>query len=693
MEAEQEGFVIQGVVDGERVDSRRLEEDIQRAVQSGCRNLLVQAFGHHGIGGRLWAAGDSPVFVRVQGPLGQRVGAMGFPNTRIVVEGPASDDVGWLNAGAAITVLGDVSNGCANAMAQGRVYVAGNAGARAMTMTKQNPRFDPPELWVLGSVGDYFAEFMAGGIAVVCGHKPQDPENILGYRPCVGMVGGKIFFRGPVRGFSQADAMEVPVSDADWDWLSSGLKTYLEEIGRPELYGQLAVRGQWRLIRARTPAEKKDAPRRPMASFYERVWEAELGAGGLLGDLLAAERGSIDVVATGKWRRFVPVWENKKYLPPCQEACPAGIPVAERWRLVREGRVDEAVDLALAYTPFPAAVCGYLCPNLCMQACSRAAGGMAPVDVTVLGRASMDAAIPKPPPVTGKSVAVIGGGPAGISTAWQLRLAGHRAVVYDLEQTLGGKMSSVIPASRIPPEVLDAELRRASRILEHVYLQEELGPEDIKRLSTDYDFVVIASGAGKPRTLPVPGADRAQTALDVLRAARQGAAKIGRRVVIIGAGNVGCDVATEAARLGAEDITLVDIQKPASFGKEREHAEAAGARFVWPKFAEAITEEGVRFKDGETLPADTVVLALGDAPDLSFLPESVETERGFVKVDDDYATTDPRVFAVGDVVRPGLLADAIGAGRKAAAAISRRAAGQQAVDQALPSFDPDRVKL
>ena len=101
---------------------------------------------------------------------------------------------------AEIVVHGNVGNGCANAMAQGQIYVAGNIGARGMTMTKQNPRFDPPELWILGSAGDYFGEFMAGGIAVICGYEAQIPENILGYRPFVGMVGGKVFFRGPCGG-------------------------------------------------------------------------------------------------------------------------------------------------------------------------------------------------------------------------------------------------------------------------------------------------------------------------------------------------------------------------------------------------------------------------------------------------------------------------------------------------------------
>ena len=193
-------YVIAGKQGGERVRSRILEEQIQTAIADGHRRIEVQAFGQHGIGGRLWRAGDEPVQIRVTGHSGQRLGSMGFPNTVIEVLGPVSDDVGWLNAGAEIVVLGNAGNGACNGMAQGRVLVAGNIGARGMTMTKHNPRFDAPELWVLGSVGDYFAEFMAGGIAVVCGYQGQDMTNVLGHRPTVGMVGGKIYFRGPHKG-------------------------------------------------------------------------------------------------------------------------------------------------------------------------------------------------------------------------------------------------------------------------------------------------------------------------------------------------------------------------------------------------------------------------------------------------------------------------------------------------------------
>ncbi|UCG80495.1 MAG: pyridine nucleotide-disulfide oxidoreductase, partial [Desulfobacterales bacterium] len=132
----QEPYWIPGMENGHRLESRVLEERIQQAVGDEHRFLKVKAHGQHGIGGRLWRAGDEQVHVKIHGSAGQRVGSMGFPNTHIEVMGPVSDDVGWLNAGAEIVVHGNATNGAANAMAQGKIYVAGNVGARAMTMTK-----------------------------------------------------------------------------------------------------------------------------------------------------------------------------------------------------------------------------------------------------------------------------------------------------------------------------------------------------------------------------------------------------------------------------------------------------------------------------------------------------------------------------------------------------------------------------
>jgi len=684
---------ISGKQLGERIDSRVLEEEIQKIVALGYRDLLVTAHGQHGIGGRLWRTDGDAINVTIDGHPGQRVGSFGFPNTTIEVNGPASDDVGWLNAGAQIIVHGHAGNGVANAMAQGKICVAGNIGARGMTMTKHNPRFDPPELWVMGSVGDYFGEFMAGGVAVVCGHEPQSPRNVLGYRPLVGMVGGKVFFRGPHGGFSQTDAKLAPISDQDWDWLSQSLERFLKNIRRMEVYDSLRDRSQWQLLVARTSQEKTGRRMLSMAAFHQEVWDKELGPGGLIGDLTDLDRDVIPLITTGSFRRFVPVWENKKYAAPCEATCPTGIPVQERWRLIREGRVDEAVDLALSYTPFPASVCGYLCPNPCMQACTRQSAFMVPVDVKKLGQASIAAKTPELPPLSGKSIAVIGGGPSGLSVAWQLRQKGHEAIIYDMADALGGKMASVIPESRIPEKVISGELKRVREVLPSVHLQQALDRKDIMQLREDFDFVVIASGAQKPRTLPVPGNERLITALEFLQQTKTGKIKPGKRVVIIGAGNVGCDVATEAHRLGSDEITLIDIQEPASFGTEREAAEAIGANFLWPRFTKEVTDEGVVLTTGQLLPAETVVISIGDAPVLDFLPADVVVENGFVVVNDHHQTTDPKIFAIGDVVRPGLLTEAIGAGRKVAQAISEIIEGKRPSGDARQMIDRRRVSL
>lgn len=318
---------------------------------------------------------------------------------------------------------------------------------------------------------------------------------------------------------------------------------------------------------------------------------------------------------------------------------------------------------------------------------------MAPIDVSQLGRASIKANLPEMLPLSGIRIAVVGGGPAGISIAWQLRRAGHEAVVFDNAPTLGGKIAAVIPDSRIPADVVARELARVAEVIPHVHLSQRLNRTDTAQLIADYDFVVVAAGAQKPRTLPISGKERLIAAMDFLSDAKRDRVQPGQRVVIIGAGNVGCDVATEAARLGARQITLLDVQEPASFGKERHDAEAVGAVFRWPVITRRVSEQGVELETGELIPADTVVVSIGDAPDLEFLPDDIVSERGFVVVDANYRTSNPKVYAIGDIVQPGLLTDAIGAGRRAAETIVDILAGKRPGADQRMVIDIDRISL
>jgi NADPH-dependent glutamate synthase beta subunit-like oxidoreductase/ferredoxin len=311
-----------------------------------------------------------------------------------------------------------------------------------------------------------------------------------------------------------------------------------------------------------------------------------------------------------------------------------------------------------------------------------------------LGKAGENVRLPKTAPKSKKKIAVIGAGPGGISAAWQLTLKGHTATLFDTGDTIGGKISSVIPGSRIPKDTLETELKRVKEFIPDIRLGQAMDKKDFLKIKYDYDFTIVAAGAKKPRMLPVPGIEHAVSANDFLESSKKDKAKPGKRVVIIGAGNVGCDVATEAHRLGAKTITLIDIQKPAAFGKEKEDAEAVGATFRWPCFTKEITKAGVVLTDGEVLKADTVVVSIGDVPDLNFLDESIKTDKGFIFVDAYNRTSDPRVFAIGDAVGPGLITDAIGAGRKAAIVIDRIIDGKSPDgDAPLPTVDKTRISL
>ncbi len=686
---------IPGRREEKRIPSRVLEEIIHQQIRGGHRNLEIEAFGQHGIGGRLWDAGTDAVNIRIIGHSGQRTGSLGSAATCIEIMGPASDDLGWLNAGARIVVHGHASNGVMNGAAQGQVFVGGSIGARGMTMTKHNPRFDPPELWVLGTAGDYFGEFMAGGIAVVCGQGSQPGDQVLGYRPLVGMVGGKVFVRGNAQGFSKKDAKQVALTEDDWQWLETGLERFLKKIGRMDLLAALAVRPEWMLLTAKSPHEKADSPNRlDMSSFRRQVWDRELGAGGLIGDLQEMMPGTIPVITKGDLRRYIPVWEQGKYLSPCQAACPTGIPVQDRWYMVRADNVDEAVAMGLTHTPFPATVCGYLCPSPCMAACTRHQEGMTPVSVRDMGRAGEKVPLPEPDDATGRKMAVIGAGPGGLSAAWHLTLKGHAVTVFDTGSDIGGKIASVIPGSRIPEQTLKTELDRIKALIPDIRLEQSIYADTFAKIREEYDFTIVAAGAKKPRRLPVPGIERAVFANEFLSQAKAGNAGPGRQVVIIGAGNVGCDVATEAHRLGAREITLIDVQRPAAFGRELEDAKKCGAKFQWPVFTRKITEQGVMLESGDLLPADTVVVAIGDVPDLDFIQSHLAVDNGFVTVDRINRTSDPKVFAIGDVVAPGLITDAIGAGKRAARVIHQIASGNDVQETApQPVVDKSRIHL
>ncbi|HXY62708.1 MAG TPA: FAD-dependent oxidoreductase, partial [Nitrospirota bacterium] len=519
-------------------------------------------------------------------------------------------------------------------------------------------------------VGDSFAEFKAGGIAVVCGVNPRDPENILGYRPCVGMVGGTIYFRGPIKEYSKNDVKLVDLSDQDWEWLTTNMKIYLAAIDRSSYYEELTKDiTRWKKLIAITPAEKAKAKgklKMGLPDYRSNVWEKEVGKGGMFGAYLTHERSVLPYITTGDERRWKPLWKNDQYLPPCAYACPSRIPSHKRASLIRQGRTAEALSLVLQYSPLPATVCGTICPNLCMTDCTRSRVDE-PLNIKEYGAAALNLKAPKRAKATGNKIAVIGGGPGGLSAAWQLGLKGHSVDLYEASPKIGGKLEMCIPRERLPKKILDTELARFAEIGVNVQTRVTVDRSKFEDIYKNHDVVVIAVGAQEGRVIPFPGHEDVVKGIDYLKEINFGKPRSvkGKKVVVIGAGNVGMDIACQAWDHGASLVTCVDIQKPAAFGKEMELASSKGTQVLFPKVTEKYDAKAKKiiFKDGSSLDADTVIVSIGDKPMLDFLPTSVNTDRGYITVNDLGQTTDVKVFAIGDATKPGLVTDAIGAGK------------------------------
>ncbi len=669
-----------------RISTQRLLLQIHAALEGGETEFEVLSSGHHNIGGPLWTEDGKPLRFRVKNP-GQRVGSFGLDGTEIVVEGSAPADAGWLNAGAILTIRGDGGDTTAHCAASGKIFVGGRVGTRSGSLMKHDPAYEPPEFWVLKRTGSFSFEFMGGGIGVVCGVGCEGIESVLGDRSCVGMVGGTIYVRGPVAGLSE-DVWLLELDEADREFLAGNIPLFLEKIARPQLLEELTDFSSWNKIVAKTYEERKAHSRPTMREFRRDKWVE----GGIFGDVVRDDYDHVaGLVNSGDDRLKVPHWQDKHYAAPCQATCPSAIPTQDRINLLRQGRVREALELVLNYSPFPASVCGEVCPNLCMDACTRQFVDH-PVAMKELGRLSLEAAAPQAKPETGKRVAVIGGGPGGLAAAWQLRLLGHAVTVYEADAEVGGKLRQVIPAERLPGAVLRTEIDRIKQSGVTLKTGANVDADLFERIRTENDAVVIATGAHNPVVIPFPGHERLVKGLDFLKEINAGGRPaVGERVVVLGAGNAGMDVCLGAYAMGAKKVVSVDVQRPAAYKNEIEHVHSLGGEIVWPFYTDKIDAQGVHGKDGRLIEADTVIIAIGERPDLSYVPREWLTDRGMMDVDDCWqAVKAPEVFAIGDTIKPGLLTHAIGAGTEVAGYIDLYLAGETLVPRQKPEPIPQK---
>ncbi|MCR5260583.1 MAG: FAD-dependent oxidoreductase [Candidatus Gastranaerophilales bacterium] len=655
---------IETLKDNERKSTQSLMKEIWAAIDEGCTDFEINACGQHNIGGSVWSKNGEELNFYITNP-GQRVGSMGAKGTNIYVEGSAPADTGWLNSGAKIVVNGDSGDTTGHCAASGKIYIAGNVGTRSGALMKKDPKFEAPELWVFKSTGSFSFEFMGGGIAVVCGVDCENLPSVLGDRACVGMVGGIVYARGAIKNLS-GDVYLLDLDEKDKDFLTSGLKTYLSEIKKDDYYEELCDFSKWHKIVAKTYEERKQQNNISLKTFRVNKWFEEIG-GSIFSDLITDDFKACDLVQTGSSRLRRPNWKNYAYSAPCEYNCPIKIPTQKRFSLLRKGEIKKALELVLEYSPFPASVCGQVCPNLCLTNCSR--GNFdEPMDVKMLGSLSKDIKV-KPVKITQKQkIAIIGSGVSGISAAWQLSRKGYEVEMFEQDNKIGGKLYQVIPEERLHKEILETELERFKKTGVKIHTSTKVTRDLYNKIEAEFDAVIIAIGGHNPVVIPFEGYERLIKGLNFLKDVKKGKKyNLGKKVVVIGAGNAAMDVITEVYKQGGvEDVTAIDIQEPSAFEKEIKAAERLGAKIMYPCFTQKITEQGVYLKDGRFLPADSVIISVGDRPIFDFLNKDYLDEKSRIKINEFMQTENNKVFSIGDSIKPGLFTNAIADGKHAA---------------------------
>ncbi|MBT4641747.1 MAG: FAD-dependent oxidoreductase [Deltaproteobacteria bacterium] len=393
--------------------------------------------------------------------------------------------------------------------------------------------------------------------------------------------------------------------------------------------------------------------------------------------------------------------------PACSETCPGSIEIPAYMDYVRNGDLDSAALILLANNPIPS-ITGRICPHLCESQCNRSEfdGAVSIRNVErVVGDYILDNAtelLAPPQKELKESVAIIGAGPAGLSAAYFLRKAGYKVIVYEKMPQAGGMLTYGIPADRLAKDVIKRQIKAFEAMGIEFKFNTTVGENGITLtdLQEKFENVFLASGAWGERTLAMEKAELLTPGIDFLAAMGLGEKPaIGKKVLVIGGGNVAVDVAVTASRLGAEQVTMVCLESrdtmPAfeeeiaealhegvtiqpSFGPDRiieENGSLTGLEVV---SCTSVFDENGQFNPSfdtsvkQNIEADQIILAIGQSTDISYTGDQVKNNNGWIVIDEKTRATNLKgVYAGGDVTSgPASVIHAVAAGRETAYSIA-----------------------
>jgi NADPH-dependent glutamate synthase beta subunit-like oxidoreductase/CO/xanthine dehydrogenase FAD-binding subunit len=413
---------------------------------------------------------------------------------------------------------------------------------------------------------------------------------------------------------------------------------------------------------------------------------------------------------------------------PCTTACPGGIDIPSYVSQIREGDIHQAARTLLRNNPLPS-ITGRVCPHFCEQECNRGDFDE-PVSIRNIERFIGDyilenasKIIQAPGTDSGKKVAIIGSGPAGLSAAYYLRMSGHNVTVFERMKEAGGMLTYVIPPYRLPKDIVRQVVKAVENTGVEFKCNVDVGKDvTLDKLKKDFDSVFIANGVWNPLSIGLEGEESTRFGLEFLTNINLGDRKLpGKKILVIGGGNAAIDVAVSALRLGAEEATMACLESPEEMPAlpwEIEQALEQGVKVMncWGphrvlkadgkvKGMELVRCTSVFDKQGcfaptydstvkDTVEADQIMMAVGYVADLNFIqPGSyLNIEGGLIKADPETQTTSiPGVFAGGAVTHgPATVIEAIAAGRRAATAmdIYLKGAGESAKDIDKKTIEP-----